>query len=152
MKYEIVKLEKKRVAGLSVRTRNTAPDMGEKIGGLWMRFYNEAFPAVPHKANDKAIGLYTNYEGDFQDAYDFFTCCEVNSLKDLPEGLTTTEIPAGSYAKFIVKGDVQKDVGAFWYELWQMDLPRAYTGDFEEYQPGGDMENAEIHIYIALKE
>ena len=44
-----------------------------------------------------------------------------------------------------------KDVAAFWEKLWAMDLPRAFTADFEEYQPGGDMQHAEIHIYIALK-
>ena len=31
------------------------------------------------------------------------------------------------------------------------NILRAFTADFEEYQPGGDMQHAEIHIYIALK-
>ncbi len=36
-------------------------------------------------------------------------------------------------------------------QLWNMDLPRSYVCDFEEYQDG-EMENAEIHIYIGLKD
>ena len=32
-----------------------------------------------------------------------------------------------------------------------MDLPRAFVCDFEEYQDDS-MENAEIHIYVGLKD
>jgi len=60
------------------------------------------------------------------------------------------KIPAGSYAKFIVKGNVVTAVAEFWQELWKMDLNRAFVCDFEEYQ-NGDCENAEIHLYIGLK-
>ena len=35
MKYEIVELKEKSVAGLSVRTSNLSPDMPKIIGGLW---------------------------------------------------------------------------------------------------------------------
>ena len=40
-------------------------------------------------------------------------------------------------------------VAAAWQEIWQMDLPRAFQCDFEEYQNGSG-ENAEIHIYVGL--
>ena len=70
--------------------------------------------------------------------------------EQLPEGLTVKRIPAGRYAKFIVKGDMHQAVSDFWQALWTMDLDRAYTGDYEEYQ-NSDMEQAEIHMYIALR-
>ncbi len=60
-------------------------------------------------------------------------------------------IPAGIYAKFIVHGHMQQAVGDFWGKLWDMPLDRAFTCDFEEYQPGSDFNNAEVHIYLALK-
>ena len=41
-------------------------------------------------------------------------------------------------------------VAEAWQKIWQLDLPRFFECDFEEYQ-NGDMENAEIHIYIGLK-
>jgi len=50
-----------------------------------------------------------------------------------------------------VKGDMQKAVADFWQQLWEMDLPRSFLCDFEEYQ-NSDMEQAEIHIYIGLTE
>ena len=35
MDYEVITLKEKTAAGVSVRTSNGDPDMGEKIEGLW---------------------------------------------------------------------------------------------------------------------
>ncbi len=44
-------------------------------------------------------------------------------------------------------------VGQAWQEIWNMDLKRKYTYDFEDYQNNSeDMQNQEIHIYIALED
>ena len=75
--------------------------------------------------------------------------CEVNGA-DVPERFSVRKIPAGTYAKFIVKGHMVTAVQQFWQELWQMKLNRSYVCDFEEYQ-NADFENAEIHIYIGLQ-
>ena len=48
-------------------------------------------------------------------------------------------------------GDMVQAVAAAWQEIWQMDLPRAFECDFEEYQ-NDSMDNAEIHIYVGLVE
>jgi predicted transcriptional regulator YdeE len=152
MDYEIIELEEKTVAGLAARTNNAAPDMGMVIGGLWQRFYDPAvYPAIEYKSNQKALGIYTDYEDKEKDDYTFMAACEVEKEGTLPEGAVFRKIPAGRYARFIVKGHMQKAVADFWYELWQMDLPRAFDSDFEEYQ-NSDMEHAEIHIYIGLTE
>ena len=58
-------------------------------------------------------------------------------------------IPGGRYARFVVYGDMQAAVARFWQELWEMDLDRAFTYDFEEYQDAS-MEETCIHMYIAL--
>ena len=48
---------------------------------------------------------------------------------------------------------MSKVVGEAWTQIWQMDLKRKYTCNFEEYQNNTqDMENAEIHIYIAIED
>lgn len=53
----------------------------------------------------------------------------------------------------MIIGDVQKSVGEAWSKIWKMDLKRTYTCDFEEYQNNSeDMQNQEIHIYIAIKD
>lgn len=152
MNYEIVYLEEKKAAGLKIRTNNDSPDMGAEIGGLWKRFFEEGiFFQMPGKVNDKSIGLYTNYAGGHKDDYDMFVCCEIDKAAQIPESLATTVIPKGNYAKFIVKGNMVTAVQEFWMKLWSMDLKRTYVADFEEYQPGGDMDNAEIHMYIGIE-
>ena len=59
-------------------------------------------------------------------------------------------IPAGRYARFIIHGDMVQAVGQAWQEIWQMDLPRTFQCDFEEYQDDS-MDHAEIHIYVGIK-
>ncbi len=152
MNYEIVFLEEKMVVGLGARTNNTAPDMGAVIGGLWGRFYQDGiYAAIEDKQNDKTLGIYTDYAGDEKDDYSIVVACEVNQANNNPTGTVTRTIPAGKYAKFILTGDMHKVVSDFWIQLWSMELPRAFTCDFEEYQ-NSDMENAKIHIYISLKD
>lgn len=150
MDYEVVTLEKKVLAGLKARTSNASPEMGAVIGGLWQKFFNEGvYAAIPNKKNAKAIGLYSNYASDQTGEYDISVCCEVEQAERLPEGVTAIVIPEGKYAKFEIQGHMEKAVREHWEKLWEMDLPRAFTYDFEEYQ-NDDMENAIIHIYISL--
>lgn len=150
MTYEIVELEEKIVVGLSARTNNSDSDMGSVIGGMWGRFYGAGiYEAIKNKSTGKSLGIYTDYEGDEKSDYTALVACEVTQADAVPEGTVVRTIPAGKYAKFVVKGHVQKAVMEFWQELWSMDLPRSFKSDFEEYQDG-DMEHAEIHIYIGL--
>lgn len=158
MEYEVVMLKEKLVAGVKERTGNEDPGMFEKIGSLWNRFYSEGiYGAIPGKVNQNSIGLYSDYEDGVKGQYDVTVCCEIDGVTELAKeeleknGISMKKIPEGAYAKFIVHGHVQEAVGKFWQELWGMDLKRAYRCDFEEYQNTGDMENAEIHMYISLQ-
>jgi len=151
MNYELVQLEEKKVAGLKIRTSNTDPQMVEEIGAIWQRFYGDGVHAsLTGKKNDKCIGLYSDYENGATGAYDVMVGCEVEAAVAQPELVETKIIAAGNYAKFIVKGDVKQAIGDFWMKLWGMELDRKFGSDFEEYQPGEDMANAEIHVYISL--
>lgn len=161
--YEIVTLTEKTVAGILARTNNLAPDMGSVIGGLWQRFYSEGiYSGIPDKVNNKALGIYTEYEGKEKDDYTVITACEVENDKksdrsflsqcsEITKDIKIMTIPAGKYARFIARGDMYEAVAAVWQEIWNTDLPRSFVCDFEEYQ-NDDMEQAEIHIYIGLTE
>lgn len=151
MNYEIVTLQEKIVMGIAARTNNSAPDMGAVIGGLWNRFYGEGiYEGIPDKADEKAIGLYTDYVGDAADDYTVMVCCAVAKEPESSQ-YEIRRISAGRYAKFVVKGDMHRAVAEAWQDIWKMDLPRAFACDFEEYQ-NDDMEHTEIHLYIGLKE
>lgn len=153
MEYEIVELEEKIVEGISIRTTNQDGKSIQDIGALWQKFYAEGeYNKIENKVNNKAIGLYTDYEGDYTKPYNFIACSEVNKKSENMENRITRIIPKGRYAKFVIIGDVQKSVGEAWGKIWNMNLERKYTCDFEEYQNNTeDMENQEIHIYIAIK-
>lgn len=151
MNYEVVTLEEKIVAGIEARTNNMSPDMGQVIGGLWNRFFNEhIYENISHKANDKALGIYTDYAADDKGDYTVMTACEISEEPKEMKDLIVRKIPAGKYAKFVIKGDMVEAVVKGWQEIWEMDLPRTFLYDFEEYQ-NDDMEEAEIHIYVGLK-
>lgn len=144
MNYEIVYLEDKKVNGLKIRTTNENYKAITDIANLWAKFL-EDYPLMSGRVNNKAIGLYTNYQGDFLAPYDFLTCYET---KD--ESIFT--ILSGKYAKFVIRGNPQTAVGEFWSKLWNLPLERAYLSDFEEYQNNSDdFSNQEIHIYISIK-
>ncbi len=150
MDYEIVNLEEKYVVGFLARTNNTSPDMGKIIGGLWQKLYSpDNFGKISDRKNEKALGIYTDYSSNENGDYTVMAAFEVNS-KEVQTGFEAGKIPAGRYAKFIVKGNMITAVQEFWQKLWNMDLERSFICDFEEYQ-NADPENAEIHIYISLK-
>ena len=150
MDYEIVMLEEKIAVGISARTNNTTPYMGAVIGGLWNRFFNEGvYASIPQKTTQKALGIYTEYAGDEKSDYTTIVACETAQEPQTVD-YTVCKIPAGRYAKFVVHGDMVQAVAAAWQEIWNMDLPRTFQCDFEEYQDDR-MEDAEIHIYVGLK-
>ena len=149
MKYVIVELEEKIVEGIAIKTSNQDAKSIQDIGETWQKlFVNGIYEKIQNKVNNKTIGLYTEYEGDFTKPYTFVAGTEVSVKTD-----NCKIIEKGKYAKFVIIGDVQNSVGQAWQEIWNMDLKRKYTCDFEEYQNNSeDMQNQEIHIYIALED
>ena len=154
MKYEIVELEEKVVAGIKIKTTNQDGKAMQDIGITWQRlFTDEIYERIQNKVNNKTIGLYTEYEGDYTKPYIFIAGAEVSQKVESNKEIVRKVIPKGKYAKFIITGDVQNSVGQAWQEIWNMDLKRKYTCDFEEYQNNSeDMQKQEIHIYIAIED
>lgn len=154
MKYEIVELEEKVIVGIRIKTTNQDGKSMQDIGTTWQKlFANGIYEKISNKVNGKTIGLYTEYEGDYTKPYTFIAGAEVSKEVQMGEEIESIIIPKGKYAKFVITGDVQNSVGQAWQEIWNMDLKRKYTCDFEEYQNNSeDMLKQEIHIYIALDE
>jgi len=151
MNYEVVYLKEKTVAGITIRTSNSDPNMAKAIGETWQQFFDGGvYASISNKKNDNSIGLYTNYEDKVNGAYDMMVCCEISKEENLPTEINVKKIAEGKYAKFVAKGNVQKAVAECWSKIWSMDLDRKYSFDFEEYIGGCDMDNAEINIYISI--
>lgn len=154
MKYEIVELKEKVVAGIKIRTTNQNGKAIQDIGKAWEKLFCAGiYEDIPNKLNNKTIGLYTEYEGDYTKPYIFIAGAEIDKKAVIGQKIVSKVIPKGKYAKFVIIGDVKNSVGKAWQEIWSMNLKRKYTCDFEEYQNNSkDMQKQEIHIYIAIKD
>ena len=141
------------VVGIHCRTSN-APDRGPRdIGQVWGRFYSENILAqIPSKASNEIIAIYCDYEGDHTQPYTFVLGCAVSSLDNVPEGMVAKTLPKGSYAQFRAIGEHPKTIIETWGEIWQTNLERTYTGDYEVY---GDKffsgSPQEVEVFIAIQ-
>lgn len=151
MDYEIVNLESKLVVGLSDNTGNSDPEMGNKIYRLWESFYKDGiYEKIGNKVNEKSYGIYSDYTGKEKSDYAVTVACEVENADSIPEKAIKKVIPAGKYAKFVVRGHYIDAVAEFWEKFMKMDIPHSFVCDFEEYKDC-DENNSEINIYIGLK-
>ncbi|WP_080802467.1 GyrI-like domain-containing protein [Arabiibacter massiliensis] len=155
MEYEIVELPARRIAGVTVRTANDAPDCVAKIGQLWARFMGAGEIArVPQPVSEPytCFGAYYGYDMA-GGGYGVMVGCETAG-DEVPEGMEALEVAAGRFAKFAIRGgDRVGSVQEVWNAIWadaDLTAQRAFTTDFEAYLPGEDAANADIDIFVAL--
>lgn len=123
------------VAG-TIRTNNfTDPEMMKKITDLWTQV---GILDLPEDAT--IYGIYHNYESDFKGDYD------LTVAMSSPISTTKITLPEEKYEKFSVDPDEENGIVKSWERIWQADLKRKYTFDFEKYNPDGSVE-----IYIAVE-
>lgn len=150
MTYTFEKQSEKLFIGLELRTNNE--ECSSAMPAHKERFFNEnIYAAIPHKINGDIVALYTNYAGDYTQPYSWILGCEVSSLDEVPEGLVGKVIPESNYAVFTTKGTFPQGLIAAWQAVWQSNLSRSYTSDFELYRSDFHPEkNPEVKVYIAV--
>ncbi|HIP37775.1 MAG TPA: AraC family transcriptional regulator [Crocinitomix sp.] len=152
MKNKVI-LESFKVIGITVRTTNENGQAGIDIPKLWNKFMSESvLTKIPNKITEEIYSIYTEYESDHTKPYTTILGCKVSSLATIPDGMTGFTFQGGNYKKFIAKGDLtQGAVYQEWSKIWNLDLKRTYTADFEIYgEKAQDQQNAEVDIFIAL--
>ena len=79
--------------------------------------------------------------------------CKVENLDTIPNGMIGKTIEESTYTKFIAKGNLLHGiVFDMWMEIWNSDLDRIFTTDFEVYgEKTQNPENAEVDIFISVK-
>lgn len=143
-----------KVVGISVRTTNKNGQSAKDIGALWNRFMAEGvLEKIPNRVDNTIYSIYTEYEGDYTKPYTTLLGCKVTSMETIPEGLVAKTFEGGSYIKFVAKGDLTKGaVYESWSKIWNTDLDRAYTADFEVYgEKAQNPADAEVDIYVGIK-
>jgi len=142
------------VIGLAVRTTNENGQAAKDIPALWSRFYGEGWTAkISGKKDETVYCLYTDYELDHTKPYTTVLGYKVDTLDDVPDGLTGLKVETATYQKFTAKGNLmQGAVYNEWLNIWQAPINRSFTTDFEVYdQKSGNPEAAEVDIFIAVK-
>ena len=148
------KMESFHIIGLSVKTTNENGQSAKDIPVLWNQFMSKQIASkIPNKLEDSIYCLYTNYEEDHMAPYTTLLGCKVNSLADIPEGMKGMTFSSGNYQKFNTKGDLTQGlVYNEWLKIWNLELSRAYSVDFEVYdERAQNPTDAEVDIFVAVK-
>jgi len=147
-------IQKFNVIGISVRTTNENGQSGKDIQALWSQFMSEEIQSkIPNKVSEDLFCIYTDYEKDHTKPYTTILGCKVENLDVVPENMIGKTIESANYKELIAKGNLSKGI-VFnkWLEIWNSDLDRSFTADFEVYgEKTQNPEKAEVAIYIALQ-
>ena len=147
-------IQKFNVIGISIRTTNEDGQSGKDIPALWNKFITEEIQdKIPNKVSEDIFCIYTDYEKDHTKPYTTILGCKVESLDNIPENMVGKTIESADYEELIAKGNLSEGiVYNKWLEIWNLDLNRSFTADFEVYgSKTQNPENVEVDIYIALQ-
>lgn len=149
-----MKVEPFKVIGIAVRTTNENGQAAKDIPVLWEKLMNEnILNMIPNKIDNTIYSIYTDYEKDHTKPYTTVLGCKVENLDNIPEGMAGYSFDGGDYVQFTTKGDLSKGlVFNEWLKIWEMDLNRIFTADFEIYgEKAQNPSDAEVDILIAVK-
>ena len=147
-------LEKFHIIGIAVRTTNENGQSTQDIPTLWQTFFAENISdQIPNKIDTTLYCMYTDYEKDHTKPYTTILGCRVNDLSKIPENMIGKTIEQATYTKYLAKGNLTEGaVFKEWTKIWNTDLPRNFTADFEIYdEKAQNPENAEVDIFIAIR-
>ena len=154
MKMEKQTLRSFPVIGITVRTSNAEGRAAKDIPELWAKFWaTDVAAKIPGRTDNDIYSIYTAYEGDYTQPYTTLIGYKVENLEHIPEGFTGLLIEEGPYMKCTARGRLSEGV-VFnaWTEIWNTELPRAYTADFEVYgERSHNPDDAEVDIYLAVR-
>ena len=149
--YEVVRKPQQFIVGLAVRTDNEKAM--KDIPKICADFQDGWQEKIQNCVNDDIVCAYLDYDEDYTKPYTYLIGCIVTSCDNIPAGMVSKEIPGGIFAKIEVFGEYPDSLIAAWEEIWDMDIERAYTADFEVYDQYFNEENDYyFNIYLSLPE
>ena len=147
MNYAFSHQSKKQVVGIGIKTDNDKCLVD--IPKLWDKFLSEdILNKITHKINNNILAIYSDYEGDFTKPFFYTIGCEVSLFEE--SEFIKKVIPSSDYAVFVAKGEFSKSIKDTWEKIWQSDVKRKYSFDFEVYKENFDpINNSDVEIFIA---
>jgi len=150
---DIIKIDSFHVIGIAVRTTNENGQSAKDIPVLWEKFMSEGIlEQIPNKIDNSLYCIYTAYEKDHTKPYTTILGCKVENLNDIPNQMVGKTIEEATCKKFVAKGDLmQGAVYNEWVKIWNSELERTFTADFEVYDERSlNPEHAEVDIFVAV--
>ena len=142
------------IVGLSVVTTNQNGVAAKDLGDLWSRFYSDNVTRqIPNMIGAEVYSIYTDYESNYKGMYTCIIGVKVDSLNQIPEGLTGRSFPDSTFVKMTARGPMPDAIFEKWQEIWAADeiMGRSYEYDFEVY---GDKsmwgDEAVVDIYLSV--
>src|SRR5215471_7730366 len=134
------------VIGISVRTTNAAEMSGNgEIPKLWQRLFTEnLLNAIPDRADDQIVAVYTNFASDANGEYTYMLGSKVKPGTKPPAGMVAVAVPSGKYLEFVTeKGPGAQVVPATWMQIYgyfqdPAHARRLFKTDYETYAPPSD--------------
>ncbi len=148
------KIQTFNVIGISVKTTNENEQSSKDIPALWQKFMEQGIhEKIPNKLDNSIYCIYTNYEKDHTKPYTTILGCKVATLKDIPQEMLGITFEEAEYFKQTVNGNLMQGiVYNAWTKIWNSDLNRAFTADFELYgEKAQNPEDAEVEIFVAIE-
>jgi predicted transcriptional regulator YdeE len=147
------------VVGFSVRTNNAAEANGDgEISKLWNHFFQENLGAqIPHRIGQTMIVVYSDYTSDQNGEYTYTLGAPVDSIDNLPKGLSLKTIPTGPYAVLTIPpGLPSQTIPAAWMKIWQMSEAelggkRCFIADYELYEVLSNPNKMQMTRHLGLE-
>lgn len=142
------------IIGISTRTSNENNQAMQDIPLLWNRFLSEDIvQQIPNKIDSSIYCIYTEYESDHNRPYTALIGCRVTHLDAIPAGFVGHAFTGGKYEKVTIKGNINEGlVYKEWLNIWDRDLKRTYSADFEIYgEKAQNPADAEVDIFVAVE-
>lgn len=151
MTYPITDLSEQKIIGITTKADNSAAGL-QKIAELWKKFHQEkVLDKIDDKVSDEIFAIYTDYEGDHTQPYQFILGVKVFDFDSVPKGMISYTIPEQKYAVATAIGKMPQAVVKEWKKIWAADLDRKYSTDFEIYNEDSEMgDDSEVEIYISV--
>ena len=137
------------VVGMACRASNDRP---ETVRTFWQRLLAEGgWDRIPNKADSRIISLYTDFETDHTGDYTLLIGARVTDAETVPEDMVAIQVPPARYAVFTSVGPMPDALLATWQRVWDSNLVRAYTTDFDVYpEPPATAERDGVLSFVAL--
>ena len=145
-----------KLVGLKLqgKTTNENNQSSKDCGNLWQKFEKDKiFDLIPNKLSNEIYAVYFDYEKDETEPFSYFIGCKVDENSEIPNNLTSLEIPSQSYVKVTAKGVMTGCITEAWEKIWNAEIQRKFGFDFEIYdERSQDWNNAELDIYVSISE